>query len=169
MADVEASNSGAGAGAGHESGIRDPLTGLLGPEVWRVLIAAESDRCRRYDRPAAVVLAQIVGLDEVRRELGSDIADVIVVAAGRVLRAESRSSDYVARLVEDRFGILLTETDEVTAINMVERIRERCEEQMQREKAESRVSFGWAGATTSRTLVDAVVLAADRLDREAAG
>ncbi len=144
----------------------DPVTGLPGPAFWRTVVATESARNARYRRPASVVLAEIVGLAAMVDLWGDDVAAQALVAVGRVLQGGCRSSDYVARLDDARFGVLLTETDEVAAINYVERVRERCERRLRTAEQGVRVAFGWASPTGSGTLLVAAGRAETRLRRE---
>ena len=69
----------------------------------------------------------------------------------------------MARLGDDRLGLILTETDEIAAINMIERVRAQCDRVMAARAAGGRTAFGWASATTSSSLLDAVAQAEDRL------
>ncbi|HSK53011.1 MAG TPA: diguanylate cyclase [Clostridia bacterium] len=144
----------------------DELTRLPGPAFWRVIVAAESARCVRFKRPATIVLAETTGFEEVYRDWGSAVAlrDVVDVAA--VLSSGCRASDFVVRIGETRFGILLTETDEVAAINVVERLRGACEERLASRPTVARIAFGWASNSASRPLVDALERAEERLQRE---
>ncbi len=144
------------------------MTGLAGPRFWEAILAVESARCARYARPATVVLAALVGLDRAGDEgapQAAAVANRAIAAAARVLEADSRSSDYLARLGRDRFGLILTETSEIAAINFVERVRERCERAL---AGGAGIAFGWAGATAAQTLVEAVAVAEGRLQRERA-
>lgn len=145
----------------------DQRTGLPGRAFWRAVLSAESARCTRYHRPATVVLAQVVGFSEVVLSWGRDVALEGVVDVGAVLRAGCRSSDYIARLAEDRLGLILTETDEIAAINMIERVRDRCDLVLRGHRLDARVAFGWAGPTASQSLIDAVERAEEILRREA--
>jgi diguanylate cyclase (GGDEF)-like protein len=128
-------------------------------------MAAESARSARYDRPATVVLAEIIGLDQLAALWGDDVAARAISVVAKVLRSSCRGSDYVVRLGPTRFGILLTETDEVAAINVVERARERCERQLGAAEA-AYVAFGWAGASNAVTLLAAADRADGRLRQE---
>lgn len=145
----------------------DESTGLPGPAFWRTVLSAESARCSRYRRPATVVLAQVVGFADVARLWGRDVALQGVVDVVAVLRSGCRASDHVARLADDRVGMILTETDEIAAINMVERVRDRCDRALNARAVGGRIAFGWAGPTASLTLLDAVAKADELLRREA--
>jgi diguanylate cyclase (GGDEF)-like protein len=146
----------------------DAATGLPGRTYWRLALATESSRCARYGRNATVVLASVVGLDGVAREWEDpEIVEAILVRVARLLRAGCRSSDLVARVGDERFGVLLTETPEIPAINMVERVRDRCEHELSRMAPGVHVAFGWASPSATGTLARAVVTAESRLRRDA--
>ena len=112
-------------------------------------------RGRRYRRPATLVLTELAGLDELTRSWGVEVGVQAVVSLASVLRATSRTSDYVARVAVDRFAIILTETDEIAAINYVERVREAWSAQQVIAMGALRVGIGWAGTPGRATLVGA--------------
>jgi diguanylate cyclase (GGDEF)-like protein len=144
------------------SGWSDPLTGTDGPRLWDRVIASESARVRRYQRPATVALVEIVGMDAFTRVWGTEIAERTFVRIARTLAVEIRSSDHIARVDAMRFAVLLTETDEIAAINFVERARAACE----RQPGELRIAIGWASPTAATDLVAALTVAEQRLAEE---
>jgi hypothetical protein len=79
------------------------------------------------------------------------------------LRKGSRTSDYVGRVATHRFAVILTETDEIAAINYVERVREAWESLPALAAGTVRVGFGWAGTPGRATLLDARPTAEDVL------
>jgi hypothetical protein len=146
-------------------GWQDAL-GLAGPAFWDAILPVESARSARYERPATVVLVEVVG-DPDGQTPGTEAGDVgdAIDSVARVLRASCRTSDHVARLDTARFGLILTETDEVAAINFIERAREGCEREL-RATGGRRVVFGWAHATGPTTLLAAADMAQERLRAE---
>jgi diguanylate cyclase (GGDEF)-like protein len=140
----------------------DPLTGADGPRLWDRLLASEVARVRRYRRPATVALVEIVGFDTLERVWGAEIAVRTFVRLARTLVTEIRSSDHIARIDRTRFGVLLTETEEIAAINFVERVRAACE----RQPGELRIAIGWASPTGKADLHDALATAEERLVAE---
>lgn len=151
-----------------QAGWFDAPTQLPGPAFWDALLATEAARWARYHRPVTVVLAEVVGLDEVGRAWGRDVVRQRAAAVGRTLRSDCRASDYLVRLDEARFAVLLTETDEIAAINMVERVRASCERALRGVAGDTWIAFGWASPAAHRGLLGAVRKAEDRLHREAA-
>lgn len=144
----------------------DPLTGLLVPAAWSRIIADEEARIRRYHRPATVVLIEIEGLERLSSRLGPASVDRIVPAVADTLRRGTREADHVARLATGRFGILMPETDEVLAINYVERVRTACDLWLESGAVALRLAVGWASSTNDGSLVDAEAMATDRMYAE---
>lgn len=150
------------------SGWSDPPTGTDGPRLWDRLIISESARVRRYKRPATVVLVEVVGIEGLARLWGPRVAEHALAAAARILANEIRTSDHIARVERLRFGLLLTETTEIAAINFVERARAACERDLQVATEAVNVAFGWASPPKGGDLSDAMALAAERLAAELA-
>ncbi len=141
----------------------DPLTGLLMAGAWSRIIVDEEARIRRYHRPATVVIIEIEGLDRLVARLGPGSVDRIVPAVADTLRRGAREADHVARLATGRFAILMPETDEILAINYVERVRKACDLWLESGAVSLRLAIGWASSSGDGSLVDAEALATDRM------
>jgi diguanylate cyclase (GGDEF)-like protein len=122
----------------------DVLTGLEGPEFWRKIVIAEMARATRYRRPVTVVILDLDGLAEIERAWGIEVARHTMREIAQCLRRMARTSDHLARIGTTRFGIVLTETDEVAAINFVERVRIAGPKAVLRTADLVRFVFGWA-------------------------
>jgi len=153
-------------------GWTDVLTGTDGPRFWDRIVLSEQARVGRYHRPVTVAFVEIVGLAELAGQWGWDVSERALAACARRLGREIRSSDHIARLEQARFGILLTETTEIAAINFVERARASCEREL---KAVGNgvpnhiaIGFGWASPPAKGDLSDAIDLALNRLAAELA-
>jgi diguanylate cyclase (GGDEF)-like protein len=149
------------------SGWTDALTGTDGPRLWDRVVSSEVARVSRYHRPATVVLVDVAGLDDFARAWGTEVAERLFIQLARTMSVESRSSDHIARIDRTRFAILLTETDEIAAINFVERVRAACESVL-RAPDLVRIGIGWAspeGSTDLRAAIDvAEARVADELE-----
>jgi diguanylate cyclase (GGDEF)-like protein len=150
------------------TGWSDPKTGTDGPRYWDRLILSETARVGRYKRPVTVVLVEVAGLIAIGKLWGPRVADHTLAAAARTLSKEIRTSDHIARIEPLRFGLLLTETTEIAAINFVERARAACERDLTMGAEVVKVAFGWASPPNGGDLADALALAARRLDAELA-
>jgi diguanylate cyclase (GGDEF)-like protein len=142
----------------------DPETGFDLPATWSRWLDEEDARIRRYRRSATVVLVEIEGLERIIERLGDEAASRLVPPVALNLSRHARETDRFARLAVARFGVLLLETDEIQAINYVERIRNACDSWLEAGGVASRLSIGWAEANNSRSIEAAVVMAEDRLN-----
>jgi len=142
------------------SGWEDPLTGLEGPDFWQRILVAEIARSHRYQRTLTVVVTELEGIEELSETWGDDVGRYAVRDAAQCLKRTSRTSDYCTRIGPTRFGIVLTETDEIAAINFVERVREAIPRAMPRGGENVRFSFGWASPKPGES-PDRVVRRAD--------
>ena len=150
------------------SGWSDALTGTDGPRLWDRIVSSEVARVSRYRRPVTVALVEIAGLDRYARKWGIDVAERLFVQLARTISVNVRSSDHIARVERTRFALLLPETDEIAAINVVERVRAACEFQLGTSDL-VRIAIGWAGSSTTTDLRLGIQIAATRLEDELGG
>jgi diguanylate cyclase (GGDEF)-like protein len=141
----------------------DPFTGADGPLLWNRLVRKEEARMRRYRRTACIVLVEFAGLEDVSSWLGRELAVELFARLSRALAAEIRTSDEICRISRDRFGILLVETDEVAAINFVDRVRPMLRKHIGSKDIGLRVRIGWASPPDGAGLTDAITIAEKRL------
>jgi len=144
----------------------DRLTGLDSRIAWERTLRDEETRQARYRRPATVVVAELEGLERLAGRLGPEGAERIVIAVAGTIGANARSSDRTALLGPGRFGVLLPETDEIQAVNFVERVRNVCDLWLAASAVSVRIRFGWASPGPGIDLRTARRLAEERLDRE---
>jgi diguanylate cyclase (GGDEF)-like protein len=141
----------------------DPLTGLEGPSSWGRIVEIENARLLRYRRPVTVVMAEVEGLRRLTERLGEEPVDRLLPVIADTLRREARSSDWVARVGPGRFAAFLPETDEIQAINYVERIRIVCEPWLGSAAVPLRLAIGWSSPGASTDLEHAIGQAEARM------
>jgi diguanylate cyclase (GGDEF)-like protein len=143
----------------------DALTGLLLPVPFARLLADEEARIQRYRRTATIVMIELEGLDKLVDRLGEHAIDRLIPAVADSISRNARASDHVARLETGRFAVLMPETDEVQAINYVERVRSACDLWLESGAVSLRLAIGWASANET-SLANAQMLATDRMFAE---
>jgi diguanylate cyclase (GGDEF)-like protein len=139
---------------------------LPAPDVWSRWLDEESARAARYHRPATIVLVELTGLDRLAERVGSGAADRLMPPVATTIRRFARNADRVAQLSATRFGILLVETDEISAINYVERVRSTCDLWLAAGAVALRLSIGWAELRADRSADAALREAEQRLFAE---
>jgi diguanylate cyclase (GGDEF)-like protein len=144
-------------------GWTDVLTGTDGPRLWDRLLTSEQARNARHGRTSTIALVEFYGLDATARRWGADVAVQLFTRVARVLASGIRSSDHIARVDRTRFAVLLVETDEVLAINFVDRVRARCADELGSDWAAVRVAIGWASPEAGGSLAEASNVAFGRL------
>jgi diguanylate cyclase (GGDEF)-like protein len=145
---------------------REARAPLDTPAAWHRAVDDEDARVRRYGRPATIVVIEVEGIDKLIERLGEDIGDRLLPAIAEAIRRETRGADRMAWLDRARFGVLLPETDEVAAVNFVERVRERCDLWLAAGAVSLRLVIGWASPAPEQRLADVVPIARRRLDED---
>jgi diguanylate cyclase (GGDEF)-like protein len=139
---------------------------LLDAAGFEAIVHQEDAREERYQRPTTVVMMELDGLDRLIERLGEaaggrvepDVADTIAKLA--------RRADYVARLSPGRFAVLMPETDEIVAINYVERIRQACDEWLASGAIAMCLAIGWSSTAGKASVTTAMQVAVDRMHAE---
>lgn len=145
---------------------RDPLTGMLDASAFEEVMTQEDAREQRYGRPATVIVFELDGLAKLVDRLGPEPGDRIETALGDTITRLARRADHVARLERGRYAVLLPETDEVAAINYVERIRRACDLWLESGAIAMRLAIGWASTSGDAGLNGAIRVATDRMRAE---
>jgi two-component system, chemotaxis family, response regulator WspR len=104
----------------------DWLTGLLSRRAWFELAATEFSRSRRYNRPLAVLMADLDFFKRINDSFGHDAGDEVIRQFAQVLRAACRVSDYSGRVGGEEFAVLLPETPAAGSEEVAQRIVATC-------------------------------------------
>ena len=104
----------------------DPLIGL--PNRRRFEASLNSILSQSYKHRAAMLFVDVDGLKTVNDRFGHNAGDRVIAEVGRLLARTVRHTDLVARLAGDEFGVLLEQSDELSAWQMALRIVETVDE-----------------------------------------
>jgi diguanylate cyclase (GGDEF)-like protein len=140
----------------------DSLTGVANGRRFEDRLQLSLDYLRRTGRPCTLAYVDLDDFKTVNDRLGHSEGDVLLRVVATTVADRLRATDMVARLGGDEFGILLPETDEASALLVLESVMAGV-----RVAVEPRWPVGMTiGAVTFReppANIDAMVSAADAL------
>ena len=105
----------------------DALTGAGNRRRLDEALAAEVERCRRYQQPLCVVMADLDHFKEVNDRYGHAAGDEVLKQFVLLLCGHSRQTDLVARFGGEEFVMVLPATGLQSAVTCAERIRRQLE------------------------------------------
>lgn len=101
----------------------DSLTGLANRRRFRVALAREVERWRRYRVPCALLMLDIDHLKRLNDQFGHPAGDAVIRQIAQTLKEVSRDNDTAARLGGEEFALLLAGVDVQKAAAAAERLR----------------------------------------------
>ena len=119
------------AGGAAGSGITDPLTTLHTRAVFVAAVDKEIQRSERFGEPFALILIDVDRLADINTGYGHGAGNRVLERVGIVVRNYFRDTDWVARLCEDTFAVLLPAIQGYNAERLAERMRVTVEERLQ--------------------------------------
>ncbi|MBB4658097.1 GGDEF domain-containing protein [Parvularcula dongshanensis] len=154
----------------YDLAMTDALTGALNRRAFFEVAQRALTRCRRHDRPFAVVMVDIDHFKRVNNEHGNAMGDAVLAALSDCLRRAVRAEDALGRLGGEAFALILPETDREEAARTADRLRRlvRVLPVGENEKAFFvSASFGLAMAGPGEERIEDVLTGADRALYEA--
>jgi diguanylate cyclase (GGDEF)-like protein len=148
-----------------EMATMDEKTGLNNYRYFDSMLRKEVKRALRYRRPLSLLMIDLDNFKRINDENGHRAGDEALLAAGRVLRANSRDVDIVARFGGDEFAIVLPETTLAAGVEAAEKLRRTMEEaSVSREGEPLRltISIGVASIPVHAQDRDGLIEAADK-------
>jgi diguanylate cyclase (GGDEF)-like protein len=139
----------------------DALTGLYNRGFFNEELA-RLERGRHF--PVSIIVADMDGLKQTNDRLGHAAGDRLIKLAANALRDGVRNDDILARIGGDEFAVILPDTDQQGAANVMERIR-ACEAACNRDNPDTfiAISLGIATAETRIPLGELLTLADQRM------
>jgi len=145
----------------------DSLTQLANRRELEERFAAELERSTRTARPLSIVVLDLDWFKEYNDRFGHSAGDRVLVLLAQALKRATRTSDVVARLGGEEFGVLAPETDETEAYLLSERLRAEVRSAFARETEKMTISCGVASFPIHGITLGELLHAADRALYEA--
>jgi diguanylate cyclase (GGDEF)-like protein len=105
--------------------ITDPLTGLYNRRFLIDHLSREISRAERTEGILSTVMMDLKGFKSINDRLGHPVGDSVLVRTARVIRESLRAVDAGGRWGGDEFVLVLPNTDMISALAVVERVRDR--------------------------------------------
>jgi two-component system, cell cycle response regulator len=106
-----------------EAAFTDHLTGLANRRRFERQLDREIARTERYGRSFCLLILDIDLFKNVNDTYGHDAGDETIKSIAKVLQSGTRGIDVAARLGGEEFGVLLTEMDLRSGLEVAERLR----------------------------------------------
>jgi len=148
----------------------DPLTDTVNRRRFMEVAGQQLALAQRYCYPTSLLLLDIDHFKQVNDNHGHAMGDRALVEISKVMKAEVRESDTLARFGGEEFIVLLPHTAREGALSVAERIRQATRDHVISSEGKQMtvtVSVGGVTCETSATPLDGLISRADRLLYEA--
>ncbi|MFQ6000666.1 MAG: diguanylate cyclase [Anaerolineae bacterium] len=105
----------------------DAKTGVYNIKHFAQVLNEELRRAARFDRPLAVIMADLDLLRNINNSYGHLAGDIVLKGVAEIIKSNLREYDLPARFGGEEFAILLPEADSQEAYLVADRIRKEVE------------------------------------------
>ena len=120
----------------------DPITSMANKSAFSEIAGIELYRVNRYRRPFTIACLDLNDLKQFNEKFGHDARDDLLRCVAQVLNSNVRSSDLLARIGDDEFALLLTETNEDQAQSVFNKLGSSLEDAIKKQNWEITYSIG---------------------------
>lgn len=103
--------------------VRDSLTGLLNHSTIKDQLSREVALAKRQGTPLAFAMVDIDHFKQVNDTYGHAAGDHVIKSLSRLLKQRLREAEMVGRYGGEEFAVILSNTDGVTAVKVMDAIR----------------------------------------------
>ena len=143
----------------------DGLTSLLNRRAFGETMDRELSRCDRLATPASLLLLDLDHFKVINDSRGHAAGDTVLAAIGKLLRAEARAHDVIARWGGEEFVIALPGADLSGASSFAERIRAAIADLVVRDASGDPIPLSASIGVAERQAHEALDVTVDRADR----
>lgn len=101
----------------------DALTGLSNRHAFMQRAQELLKHAERFDQPCALLMLDVDHFKQINDSHGHLAGDQVLSQLGELLKEELREVDIIGRLGGEEFAALLTQTDQIDAMQVAERLR----------------------------------------------
>jgi len=142
------------AGYLHNIATTDSLTGLINRREFDRRISEEFSRTKRHKTPLSLALFDIDFFKKINDTYGHNTGDTILKELARLIANNTRNCDIAARYGGEEFALILPETSQVEAYELMDRLRDRVEKELFN-KEQRPISFTISVGVAQLDLTDA--------------
>jgi diguanylate cyclase (GGDEF)-like protein len=145
--------------------LTDPMTGLPNARSLQLQFETEAARAARNGTEFQVLMLDLDGFKAVNDTFGHKAGDMLLKELSKVMRAQLRDYDFIARYAGDEFVAIIPETSEEDIRELCERIEKAVydfELPVGGRVAKVGVSLGAASYPKAGDTLDQVIIAADK-------
>jgi diguanylate cyclase (GGDEF)-like protein len=102
----------------------EPLTGLANRRAFTNALDAEVSRSSRNGRSFSVLLVDLDRLKPINDRCGHRAGNIAILRVANALRVSCRVSDTAARIGGDEFAVILPESSDAVAAQLLARVRD---------------------------------------------
>ncbi len=147
----------------------DPLTGIANRRYFYERTQLAVNQAKRSGRPISLAFMDLDDFKPLNDMWGHNHGDQILMMIAEGLNNNIRSIDLAARLGGDEFGLLLSDTDRVSALKVINKLQGILVGLMTARGYPITFSFGIASFASAPETVDLLINKADRLMYQAKG
>ncbi len=147
----------------------DPLTGVLNRQALLEVGSTELSRATRYNRQLSVLIMKLGYFHNPTNSADYSFSDEILQETVGICRKAMRDCDYLGRIGDVEFALLLPETPAENAVFLAERLKQKIQEKnLQSENgAFVTATFGVTGINSKDDSIDTLILRALQALQEA--
>ena len=143
----------------------DGLTSLLNRRAFSEIVGRELQRCDRCSTPASLLLLDLDHFKVINDTRGHAAGDAVLAAIGKLLRAEARPYDVIARWGGEEFVVALPGADAAGARSSAERLRIAIAQLVVRDGAGEPIPLTASIGVAERRSHEPLDVTVDRADR----
>ncbi len=114
----------------HSIATTDALTGLINRREFDRRITEEFSRAKRHKSPLSLALFDIDFFKKINDTYGHNTGDIILRELAGLISSNTRSCDIAARYGGEEFALILPETSQVKAYELMDRLRQMVEKEL---------------------------------------